>query len=518
MAFPLSPTTGQRTTESGIRYYWTGNSWDHIDAVRGQELIVSTTDPRDGIDIRPVGSVWRNTTTGAAYRMETARGRGGIFSFGNNGGPGSLYSNPDRIRQSFSIQTSSINQINIDFFNTTVGEVINVNLAIYEGEDSSQSGLLTGDAIFGANTALYASSSTYVTTGGAQDVSFPFAASLPTGIYTLYVEQFSAAGLPLTSSFRTSPSRTSGFRFFNNGSSQEVSLRLNGVFGTDEVWEPLTISQEFIVSAAIPLNKKNGEAIDYGDLWFNPTDNTLEVYDGGGWRKVEASYENALTSLHIASITTTGAINELDVYIDTLEQTVKFIGSYQPSTNTASFTALSGYASGVLPAANTLSSPGFLIVTEQAVGQAPAPAVPMLKGDYLIADPATNVWTHVDIGTAISSFLALTDTPSTYTGSATYTLRVNSSETGVEFAQAGDVHSYLDASAPTIEKTGDEWVSTDYTESVAIDLTNWRQHAYVAETSGTPPTAYPGRLWYDQSTSSLFIYDDSLVPPTWVEI
>lgn len=65
MAFPLTPIVGQQHTEAGIKYEWTGSSWDLVIG-NYQKLIESTVDPTPA-DVAEQGQIWRNTITGNAW-------------------------------------------------------------------------------------------------------------------------------------------------------------------------------------------------------------------------------------------------------------------------------------------------------------------------------------------------------------------------------------------------------------------------------------------------------------------
>jgi hypothetical protein len=213
----------------------------------------------------------------------------------------------------------------------------------------------------------------------------------------------------------------------------------------------------------------------------------------------------------------------LDVIVDRLELGISFVGSYNPTTNQANFTTLSGLPDGTLPAASTVGN-SFVIVTQQATGQAPAPVVPMNKGDFLVADPVANTWTLIPVGTALDEFTDYLDTPATYVGSVGYNVAVNATETGLEFVPGTDVQSIYSAGAPATRangsalQNGDQWLDTSTNREKHWNGTAWQDQVYTVVTATSTPPASPvsGRLWYDKATSTLFIWDT--LATKWVAV
>lgn len=286
-------------------------------------------------------------------------------------------------------------------------------------------------------------------------------------------------------------------------------------------WNPIKESPDFQVSLITPTISSIGSSLKEGDIWVESTEGRVYFRSAANtWMPLNAFYDNTVVNA-LTSSYTGGAINEIDSIFDsTIINGSRFIGTYAPSTNTADFVASTSYADGTLPAANTLLVPDFLVVTEQAVGQAPAPTVQMYKGDFLLADPVTNTWIHYQFGALPLSYLLLGDTPSSYATFGQQLIRVNATETGMELALQGtDKQTNYSAVSPGTFIDSDLWVdSTSKLESVATGG-QWLYTSPVSVTTGVPPAnPFNGALWYDRFSSTLYIYDASITPASWVGV
>ena len=104
-----------------------------------------------------------------------------------------------------------------------------------------------------------------------------------------------------------------------------------------------------------------------------------------------------LMGLDVASLTTTNktvvpAINELVTSIAALASPLRFMGTYDATAHEAE---IGGGAAAVLPPAAAGNEGYVLIVTVAGTGVAPAPAVPMTVGDWLVSDGTQ--WLLIDL-------------------------------------------------------------------------------------------------------------------------
>ena len=523
MAFPLTPAANEYHTEAGLRYKWTGVSWDLLDSSSdNQVLITSTTDPVNGLDTAPhIGTIWRNTSTGKAFRYETLPGPSPLVV--DLSGSPSITGHSPYPRQSVTFEgTTLVSTYGVTFF-VTVGSSFDATLKVFTGESSS--GLFSsGESLFGA--PLFTSTTQSIShSGGASDedtfVDFNVGQSFPNGVHSFIIELTNTvpADQPQVRSDTNSPYPGGFF----GATSWDIAFKMTGTqIGDGYEWNPVKAAPSFMAQSAPPNTRDSGDPLKEGDIWIDST--TSSIYyrsPASTWIPIKAVYDNTLVNV-LTSTNTQGAIEEIDAIYDVVEGGSRFIGTYAPSTNTADFLASTGYTDGVLPSANLLYASDFLVVTEEGIGQAPAPAVQMYKGDYLFDWKDTNTWVHYQFGSSAPSFLSLSDTPGSYSGQSGQIVQVNSPESGLEFASplAADNHSfYIIAGGPTVFKDSDIWIDeTALTESVGTAGV-WKYTSPVAVTSTTPPTGVSdGSLWYDRDSSTLYIYDVSINPPSWVAV
>lgn len=529
MAFPLAPAIGQQHIEADLRYKWTGSSWDLLDTSNdNQILITSTVDPVSGIDTAPhVGTIWRNTSTGEAFRYESIPSPAPIYynlrpSDVTSGGY-AINSYAPYYRQSVTfLGTTTVTTFGVQYYITPTGGSFDVKVKLFAG--SSTSNLFTsGEALFGTPIYTSATQSFSFPSGPsffAINVDFDIGVSVPSGVYSFVLEVTNPVPATQPQIITSSIARYPLGQLF--GPVQDIAFLLVGTQTSDGFeWNPVRESPDFQVNAGSPVLSSIGSALKEGDIWVESADGKVYYRSAiNTWLPLQAVYDNTIVSA-LTSGYTTGAINEVDAIFDVVStEYSRFVGTYTPSTNTVDFVSSTGYTDGVLPAANTLMAPDFLVVTEQAVGQAPAPTVQMYKGDLLLADPGTNTWIHYQFGTVPLSYLLLNDTPASYTGAAQQLISVNATETGMESTPAGtDLNTYYSAGAPGVFIDSDIWVdSTTKLESVSTGG-QWENTNPVAVTNGTPPVnPHNGTLWYDRSSANLYIYDTSTTPASWVGI
>lgn len=527
MAFPLTPTVGDRHTESGLRYKWTGDSWDLVDVGVGQQLILSTVDPISGQDIGQPGTIWRNTTSGDAYRfeknlavvpspivVEVAYNNWQVFGFY---AVQSLTLNPGSEIVSFTATHRMPAGTTVTMFaGVCSGHPVPDGTGPSVSVTSQLGGYIASDTVVAVNPDLTSS-------WGSVDLTFSFpGVPLPSlvTIELFYVGTPTPFGNYGGGWFASVADAYPGGQAFRQPSNVDLAFKLVTSRVSADDWVLVTADPKFVESAAAPSgNRIDGVGYKDGDLWYNSTNDVVSYYYSGSWDTLKAIYDNTIIN-NISSTYTQGALEELSSFLSVAEGGARFIGSYSPSTNFADFTPSSAYVDGVLPSANTLTSPDFLVVIEEAVGQAPAPAVQMYKGDYLIAYPATNTWVHLPIGSALGSVLTLPEMPNSYAGYANYTVAVDSSETSLEFIPKDDFQSFSNTLEPVSTSVGDQWFDpAAQIERVLVGPSTWVRHSYVQESAGIPPASpSSGQLWYNSSTSTLYIYDVSTVPASWVSL
>lgn len=536
MVFPIGPATNDRHEEAGVPYIWTGASWD-VD-ISGQVLVTSTVDPTV-TDTADIHTVWRNTTDGSAWQREEIAPDSPI----PGAGPLILTTEPLAIdstavaqvgpvtfRQSFFL-TSWTTITDFRFLATVdiVGGTFNPGTtfsgSIFKGQDSTSAmtaavgSLALGTQVATSNVLSVPTSGNTPGFGGGWTLTFSDGNLLAPGTYTVVIEYAGTDFLVVAAK----DSLTDGQ--VGNDPAHDLNFSLFGNQAQVGGWVPIVKDATIQIAGAAPTTQPGGGSLIAGDLWVSSIageEGVLYYWDGIAWVGTKTFYNNTIQGFLVAQ-DEQAAINELDVYIDRLEGGINFVGTYAPSTNTADFTTASGLPDGTLPAANTVGN-SFLVVTEQAIGQAPAPAVQMNRGDFLVADPVANTWTLIPVGTAIDEFTNYPDTPSSYVGNAEKVVSVNATETGLEFITASDTHTNRTNPAPVLHPNGNALAAGDYWQDTVSNLEKfydgaaWQDQVYVEVTAGTVPTqVYSGKLWYDTDTGTLYVYDVSATNK-WVAI
>jgi len=525
MPFPLTPIVGQRHTEVGLKYRWTGSSWDLLSDF--QELILSTADPVNGTNTASEGAVWRNTTTGSAWQYSTS----GVvlnspqyFVFNNLGtSSGINWGNPTHKRQSFTLSSASrIDSISVALRRSAGVASGNLVMGLYYGADAvSSASIPISSTNLGQLIQSVSLPDTTTTAATYATFTFNFGAILPPGVYT-FVLLSSVATANLVAGI-SSVAYAGGVR--DGGAANDLAFSLAATPASyTSRWDPIVHKPTFQLGTSFPTTQPSGASLVRGDLWYNTTAGAegLAYWTGTGWVAIRTFYNPAIQNVLLTN-DQQSAIDELDVIVDRLALGTNFVGSYNPITNQVDFTTLSGFPDGTLPAASTVGN-SSVIVTKTATGQAPAPTIPMNKGDFLVADPVANTWTLIPVGTALDEFTDYLDTPSTYVGSVGYNVAVNATETGLEFVPKTDVQSIYSAGAPALRpngsalQIGDQWLDASTNREKHWDGAVWQDQVYTIVTAtSTPPTSpASGRLWYDKATSTLFIWDT--LATKWVAV
>jgi hypothetical protein len=526
MAFPIIATENDIYVEADLKYIrkTLPTRWDLVN--EGQELILSVVDPTAG-DAATVGTVWRNTATGEAWQREAVKPTSSagtpvvLANLPYTSGFASNYTatGPTVFRFSFDLdQWTNITKMSVFMKIGNSGDTANgvYDFRIFEGEDLL-SATDTPPATLNLGSQIVTSGSKTVALNGVIGIDQFWSATflpsiIPPGRYTLVVETTTTLSVSVP---RTSSNGNGSFSQFPVFQASHI---LEGVPLLSSVWVPILHQPSVQLGIAVPTTQADGSSLVPGDLWYNTTvgSASLMFWDGTAWIEAKTFYDNTIQNVFVSD-DNQSTLDEVDAILDRLESGINFVGSYNPATNQADFTTLSGLTDGTLPADNTVGN-SFLVVTIQATGQAPAPIIPLNKGDFLVADPVTNTWFQIPIGRAVDEFTDYLDTPSSYLGAASSFLRVNATETGVEFAVPVDTHSLASATAPTLRQdgsalqVGDQWYDTVTNREKLWDGAMWKEQVYVSQ----PTLVADGLLWYDTITSSLYIWDATV--NQWVAI
>jgi len=515
MAFPLNPILQERHTEESINYRWTGSSWDVVSDF--QELILSTADPINGTNTAPEGAIWRNTTTGSAWQYTTSGqtlDSPQYFVYNNlTASSGVSWGNPTHKRQSFTLSSAvRVNDIKVSLRRSAGTASGTITMYLYNGSDSTTSPSSPVSSLgLGSLIQSVTVNDTTTTAATYSTVTFTFNKILPAGTYTFLLLSSATTGDLVAG--RSTTTYSGGFRDAN---AADLAFSLSATPASySSGWKSITHSPSIQIGTVSPTAQESGSSLVVGDLWYNTTAGFegLAYWTGTGWVAIRTFYDPTLQNV-FAQNDNQGVIDEIDAIVDRLETGINFIGTYNPITNQADFTTLSGLTDGTLPAASTVGN-SFLVVIRQAVGQSPAPVVQMNRGDFLVADPVANTWTLASVGDALEKFTEYFDVPSTYVGAAKSNLLVNATEDGLEFGFVDDTQSIRSAGAPTERPSteplhlGDQWLDTTTNNEKHWDGADWRNQVYVrvTDTTTAPSSPVSGTLWYDKTTSTLFIWD-----------
>ena len=529
MAFPLAPAVDDRHTEAGVNYIWTiANTWD-VD-VDGQELIESTVDPVEGVDVAAIGTVWRNTTDGSAWQYEGSNPgfplvgvpqplvNTGAASFDN------LVFSTTAIpsltwRQSFVLpNASTITTVNNNLILGFIGGAVGagtITAFIYEGADNAQpdNSPIASLTQLGP-LALTSDPLTFVGSGATPGVNFEYSfnfatpALLQPGTYTVVFE----SNINTQYNIWAKADSIQGNYGNNVGSADDFNFEVQGVAATGGTWVPIVKDATIQTTINPPTLQPSQEGLIAGDLWVSRTvgqEGTLYYWDGAAWQPVFTFYDNTIQNFLVGNNHQL-AIDELDNIIDRLEAGIQFIGSYDVVGDLADYTVSSGFTDGALPVAADRPN-SLLLIISQGTGTGNAPAVDFNRGDFLVSDGVT--WSRIAVGTALSTFLEAIDTPTSYLNQAGLTAFVNAAETGIEFKLKTDTHTYVNANAPGTRpntdplEAGDQWQESDTGREHFYDGAAWQEQVYVDVNVSTPTTTRDGYLWYHTTTGTLYIYD-----------
>lgn len=305
------------------------------------------------------------------------------------------------------------------------------------------------------------------------------------------------------------------------------------VAAANNEWVKIVAPNAVIVNSGAPLVQNDGTAIQPGDIWIDSTTVGKEVgyyrTSTNTWEPLKVSFDNSLAGLAGTPTTTQEAIDILSIRMAALSKGLSFFGTYNASTDFADFTAPSGVADGPLPVADASNQDSYLVVsTDGTPASGPLSGTPMASGDWVISDGTT--WTYLDLTTSISNFLFFPDTPSSFAGQAGNVLRVNATETALEFVTLSDTHSIFASGTtypggPTFRdpptntlalQAGDRWIDSDTLIPYTWDGALWKQVVPVIVSTTTPTETTGGALWYNPNISTLFVRDSAV--NAWVGV
>lgn len=316
--------------------------------------------------------------------------------------------------------------------------------------------------------------------------------------------------------------RGSVWRNTTTGDSWEYSENLSTGLGE---WVKIVSDNNVLLSPTAPNEQLDGTSIQPGDIWIDTSVPGKEVAwystSAGVWEPIKISFDNTIANLTGTPQNTQEAIDILANRISVLTKGLSFYGTYDASLDAADFTTASGLTDGPLPAAGPTNQDTYLVVnTDGTPGSGPLSGTPMSSGDWVISDGTS--WTHLDLTTSVSTFLGHPDTPTSYTGQAGNLVRVNATETALEFVTISDTHSifasgttypggpaFRDPPTNTVAlQPGDRWIDSDtlipYTWSGAAP---WKPVVPVIVSTTSPAQTTDGLLWYNPSISTLFVRD-----------
>lgn len=310
------------------------------------------------------------------------------------------------------------------------------------------------------------------------------------------------------------------WRNTTSGSAWQYTEISAGVYEWVQIWKTPTIQYAFN-----PATEASGDALQVGDLSIDDGTGTdagvIRYWDGAAWQPIDTFFDNTLAAMAGAPDTTQEAIDVLASRIALLTKGLSYYGTYDAATDNADFTAASGLTDGALPVADASNQDSYLVVTVDGTpATGPLAGTFMDKGDWIVSDGVA--WTHLDISTNVDEFIELIDTPAAYTGAAGQFVRVNATETGLEFATATDTHAILAAAAPVLRldgsalQTGDRWINSITFRPYTWDGAAWQVVSPVIVSTTQPAQTTTGLMWYNPSVSTLFVRDGAA--GAWVGI
>lgn len=310
----------------------------------------------------------------------------------------------------------------------------------------------------------------------------------------------------------------------------------SNAYGGGAEWVKITSGGSIQISNGDPSTQPDGTSLQEGDVYIDSGSSFVMKYRDslGFWQYVNTFFDNTTSTLSGSPTNTQDAIDNLATRIAQLTKGLSFFGTYDPSTDNADFTPSSGLVDGPLPVAGPTNQDTYLIVNVDGTA---LPAVPdvggtvMLSGDWLISDGTS--WTHLDLTNTVSTFTGHPDTPNSYTGEAGKVLKVNATETALEFVDPVDTHSiYYSGAAlagsggfplfrdpPTNTsplQVGDRFIDSDNNNPYVWNGATWDFLTPIIISTSTPTETTPGLLWYNSSISTLFVRDP--VANAWVGV
>lgn len=309
------------------------------------------------------------------------------------------------------------------------------------------------------------------------------------------------------------------WRNTTSGSAFQYEEVTPGVFEWVKIYKETTIQLN-----SNSVTQPGGSSLIPGDLEIDGgglTPGVLRYYDGAQWLPIDTFFDNSIALLTGSPDTTQEALDVLASRVALLTKGLAYYGTYDANTDNADFTAASGLTDGALPAAGPTNQDTYLVVTVDGTpATGPLAGTFMDKGDWVVSDGVS--WTHLDISTNVDEFIELIDTPAVYTGAAGKVVRVNATETALEFAAFEDTQGIYAATAPTLRvngnplQVGDRWIDSTTFRPYNWDGAAWQPVSPVIVSTTTPVQTTPGLMWYNPSISTMFVYDN--VAAQWVGI
>jgi hypothetical protein len=181
----------------------------------------------------------------------------------------------------------------------------------------------------------------------------------------------------------------------------DASKIATGTFGTERLALNSVTAQQLADYGIAQVSSTQPVPEFAGQLWINPTDRTAYV-----WVGQVSPAQGYYLPLN----------NEFGA-----QANLRFGGTYNADTNTVAslnnYGAESGLTVGSSLIAPTASSSGvYLLVTTTGTGVAPAPAVALDVGDWILSPGSGTTWTHVNLVGAGISVIDAEDV--TFNGSA----------------------------------------------------------------------------------------------------
>jgi hypothetical protein len=162
--------------------------------------------------------------------------------------------------------------------------------------------------------------------------------------------------------------------------SLDASKITSGEFATIRVQDSAITSAKLADYSTAAIANSAPPADYIGQLFFNPLDRTLFMWDGNVYQPIGVSYGQVI-----------------------------FAGTYDASTNlitsvTTDGTAIGLVVGGVLPGPSTANRAHYVVVDSSGTGTAPAPAIALQPPDILLSTGTD--WTLLDVSQTVTAQLA----------------------------------------------------------------------------------------------------------------